>query len=315
MKSKPKKKKKKHPKVKAKLHPRNLHRGRYDLELLVESCPELEPFVILNDYGDASVDFFNPASVKMLNKALLQHYYGIVFWEIPPDYLCPPIPGRADYIHHIADLLLEENGGKIPEDKEVKVLDIGVGANCVYPIIGVHEYGWTFVGSEIDEVAIASANEIIAKNPHLTEKVEIRLQKNPKLFFQEIIKRGEQFDLVICNPPFHTSKSAAQSEARRKVKNLKGEEVENPVLNFGGQSNELWCMGGEEKFVGDMVEQSVHVAKSVVWFSALISKQLHLNSIYSALKKAKATEVRTIRMGQGNKVSRIVAWTFRPKKK
>jgi 23S rRNA (adenine1618-N6)-methyltransferase len=26
------------------------------------------------------------------------------------NYLCPPIPGRADYIHYIADLLASNNG-------------------------------------------------------------------------------------------------------------------------------------------------------------------------------------------------------------
>ena len=59
----------------------------------------------MNPFNDLSIDFFNPKAVKMLNKALLKQYYNIDNWNIPADNLCPPIPGRADYIHHIADLL------------------------------------------------------------------------------------------------------------------------------------------------------------------------------------------------------------------
>jgi 23S rRNA (adenine1618-N6)-methyltransferase len=39
----------------------------------------------------------------------------------------------------------------------VRVLDIGVGANCVYPLIGHAEYGWRFLGVDIDEAALANA--------------------------------------------------------------------------------------------------------------------------------------------------------------
>ena len=41
----------------------------------------------------------------MLNRAILMHHYGVKSWDIPAGYLCPPIPGRADYIHSVADLL------------------------------------------------------------------------------------------------------------------------------------------------------------------------------------------------------------------
>ena len=165
--------KREHPKEKSKLHPRNKHRERYDFKLLINSCPELAQYVRLNAYDDESIDFFNPDAVKMLNKALLKQSYGIDYWDIPQNYLCPPIPGRADYIHHIADLLANNNKGIIPKGNKIKCIDIGVGANCVYPIIGNKDYGWSFVGSDIDKVSIASANNIIDKNPYLKDNIEI----------------------------------------------------------------------------------------------------------------------------------------------
>ena len=303
-------KKKEHQKIKSKLHPRNKHRERYDFKQLIDSCPDLAQFVKLNIYRDESIDFSNPEAVKALNTALLKHYYDIDYWDIPQNYLCPPIPGRADYIHHIADLLCSNNYGKMPTGAKIKCLDIGVGANCVYPIIGNKEYGWSFIGSDIDSVSIESANKIIALNPSLKGKVELRLQNNPKDFFYGVIRKDEPIDLSVCNPPFHSSLSEAQSATLRKLKNLSHEKITKPTLNFGGQNNELWCEGGEERFVRNMIRQSKKFSSTCFWFSSLVSKQYTLKSVYKVLTQAEAVEVKTIPMGQGNKISRIIAWTF-----
>ena len=301
--------KKQHPKVKSILHPRNKHRERYDFSTLSITCPELKQFVKLNDYGDESIDFFNPEAIKMLNKALLMHFYDILEWDIPKGYLCSPIPGRADYIHYVADLLGRDRKS-IPKGKKVKCLDVGVGSNCVYPIIGNKEYGWYFIGSESDPIAIESANKIIEANPLIKGGVEIRHQPNTNNVFYGIIKNGERIDITICNPPFHASIEEAQSGTQRKLKNLKGKKTDKTVLNFGGQNNELWCEGGEKKFIHAMIRQSKSFSSQCLWFTTQVAKQVTLKSIYAALDSIGAAEVKTIDMGQGNKKSRIVAWTF-----
>ncbi|RNI24529.1 23S rRNA (adenine(1618)-N(6))-methyltransferase RlmF [Rufibacter latericius] len=305
-------KKKEHPQEKSGLHPRNKHRSRYDFRQLIAVCPALRPFVRKNEFKDESIDFFNPEAVKTLNQALLKHFYGIGYWDIPKNYLCPPIPGRADYIHHIADLLasLNPKGNKPLKGNHIKCLDIGVGANCVYPIIGNREYGWSFVGADIDPVSIESANHIIEKNPILKGQIECRLQPNPKDIFRGIIQPDERFDLTLCNPPFHASAQEAQSGSIRKIRNLKQQHIKKPVLNFGGQSNELWCPGGEERFLADMIRQSRDFAGSCLWFTSLVSKSAHLKGVYKLLEQVQALEVKTIAMSQGNKISRLVAWTF-----
>ncbi len=303
-------KKKEHPKEKTALHARNKHRERYDFKLLIQTSPALQPFVKLNDYGNESIDFFNPEAVKMLNKALLKHYYGIEHWDIPNNYLCPPIPGRADYIHHVADVLAQSNKSVVPTGKGIKCLDIGVGANCVYPIIGHHEYGWSFIGADIDPIALDSAQKIIQSNSNLYGAIELRLQPHAKDIFKGIIKKDEWIDVTICNPPFHSSLAEAQSGTLRKLSNLKSKRITQATLNFGGQNNELWCTGGEERFIKDMILQSVLFSQSVFWFSTLVSKESTLKSIYETLKNVKAVEIKTLPMGQGNKISRLVAWTF-----
>ena len=302
--------KKKQPPTKSKLHPRNKHRQGYDFKKLIKVCPALTPFVHVNKYGTESIDFFNAVAVQLLNKALLMAYYGVVQWQIPPNYLVPPIPGRADYIHHIADLLSDEEAQKIPRGPEIKCLDIGVGANCIYPIIGNKEYGWSFIGVDIDPVAIESAKDIITSDPSLNNRVEVRQQQNKKHIFQGIIQEDDVIDLTICNPPFHASLKEAQASSLRKLSNLKKEKVDKVQLNFGGQSNELWYEGGEVTFLKNMIKESKQFATSCFWFSTLVSKQTTLKSVYKALEQEKAIVVKTIEMGQGQKKSRIVAWTF-----
>jgi 23S rRNA (adenine1618-N6)-methyltransferase len=292
------------------LHPRNLHRSRYDFPQLIESCPALEPFVFVNPYGDQSVDFSNPEAVKTLNKALLIHFYGITSWDIPENYLCPPIPGRADYVHYAADLLAAVNGGEIPEGNQVKVLDIGVGANCIYPIIGHQSYSWQFVGSDIDKRAVSSATNIAAMNPALTPNLTFRLQPNSSLIFRGVVKPGELFDITLCNPPFHASAEEASMGSQRKVRNLGKQKGRETILNFGGQHAELWCEGGEVGFIRKMIQESVQIGQQCCWFTTLVSKSAHVSMIYYALEKAGATQVRTVDMAQGQKQSRFVAWTF-----
>jgi len=283
-------------------HANNKHQGRYDFKVLTQCSPELAKYLQANKQGDQSINFFDANAVKALNKALLKSYYGIN-WDIPDMYLCPPIPGRSDYIHHLAELLGEK--------KKVKCLDIGVGANCIYPIVGVCEYNWFFVGTDIDSKAIASAGKILKSNPQLQEKLELRLQNSSENIFEDIIKEGDFFDVTMCNPPFHSSKEEAEKGTLRKLKNLKGKRPSNVKLNFGGKSNELWCQGGEVEFVKNMIVESKQYAKSCKWFTTLISKESNLKYAYMNLRKVKPVTMKTIQMGQGQKKSRILAWSFK----
>ena len=300
----------KNQQIKTRMHPRNKNRERYDISALISVNPELANYIKPNKYGMDSVDFSNPAAVKILNKSLLNYYYKIKYWEFSDKNLCPPIPGRADYIHHIADLLGENNFGVIPIGDKITCFDIGIGASCIYPIIGVTEYNWKFIGSDIDPRSIESANNIVNCNSSLKNKVECRLQKNQKDIFYGIIGREDKIDLSICNPPFHSSVEDAQKGSRRKVKNLSGKDATNPTLNFAGIGNELIYDGGEYRFIHNMIRESKKFAKNCYWFSTLVSKQSNLKGIYKLLEKSEAKQVITKPMGTGNKSTRIVAWTF-----
>jgi 23S rRNA (adenine1618-N6)-methyltransferase len=295
---------------KTNLHPRNEHRLGYNFEKLITVNPELEQFVFVNEFNTKTIDFSNPSAVKTLNNSLLISNYDIQNWDIPNDYLCPPIPGRADYIHYLADLLGSSNGGFIPEGDAVQGLDIGIGSNCIYPILGNAIYGWSFVGTDIDENAIQNCKKIIAENPKLIDAISLQLQTESRFIFKNIITPEDKFAFTICNPPFHNSAEEATKSSIRKVNNLQETRTKNPVLNFGGQNAELWCDGGEIGFVTQMIFESAKYPMQVLWFTTLVSKKENLNNIYKTLNKVGAATIKTIDMAQGQKTSRIVAWTF-----
>ena len=236
--------------------------------------------------------------------------YDIQNWDIPANYLCPPIPGRADYIHYIADLLADSNNGIIPEGETVSGLDIGIGANCIYPIIGNSAYGWSFVGTDIDEKALQNCKKIIGYNPKLAESMSLQLQTEARFIFKNIILPEDKFAFTICNPPFHNSAEEAAKSALRKVNTLTNTKTSKAVLNFGGQNAELWCNGGEIGFITQMIYESVKYPMQCLWFTTLVSKKDNLKNIYKILNKVGAVEIKTIDMAQGQKISRIVAWTF-----
>ncbi|PCJ94812.1 MAG: 23S rRNA (adenine(1618)-N(6))-methyltransferase RlmF [Flavobacteriaceae bacterium] len=284
------------------MHPNNIHNKQYDFSALIGAHAPLKSFVFTNQFDTKTIDFADPKAVLALNKAILKHHYQLVDWTIPDGYLCPPIPGRADYIHHLEEVLKKENFAN-----DITGLDIGMGANCIYPILGAQIYDWKMVGVDIDPTVVSAAKNNIDVNPPLVGKIEIRHQPNKANIFEGAIQPNDYFHFTMCNPPFHASKEAATKSTLRKLKNL--ENSRKVSLNFGGQSNELWCNGGEALFIKRMIKQSVPFAKQVGVFSCLVSRSEHLPKIKKQLTKLNAG-FSIIKMEQGNKISRIVVWKF-----
>ncbi|AJY50453.1 23S rRNA (adenine(1618)-N(6))-methyltransferase RlmF [Halomonas sp. KO116] len=295
------------------LHPKNLHNQGYDFPVLVKSHPTIAPYVKPNAYGELSIDFSDPLAVKTLNAALLNRYYNIVDWDIPEGALCPPIPGRADYIHHMADLLEFELGHEQPS---IKLLDIGTGANGIYPLLACQIYGWQCVGSDINPQSLENVATIIANNPTLKDRFTLRTQHDKNHIFEGIIQAGEFFDVSVCNPPFHASLDEALKGSQRKRNNLarsRGDQkatTKTPTLNFGGLGAELWCKGGEQLFLKKLIRESQEYATQCRWFSSLVSKTDNVKPAKKLIRKLGAVDVREIEMKQGNKMTRILAWTF-----
>ena len=297
---------------KSSLHPRNLHRNSYDFETLITSVPELKHYVFKNDYDTLTINFSIPKAVRLLNKSLLLKYYNVKDWYIPDENLCPPIPGRADYVHYLADLLAEDNG-EIPTGTPVKGLDIGTGANLVYPLIANNSYGWEMLGTDINPNSLENAQNILSQNPNLSSVIHLKQQPAAEFIFKNIISKEDKFTFSMCNPPFHESEEDAMLGNRRKSNNLRKKKVDKTNLNFSGNASELWCEGGEMAFIKKMIKESVEFSSQVLWFTSLVSKKDNLHQLTTLLKNLKVPEFKTIDMAQGQKISRILAWTFVPK--
>ena len=279
------------------LHTNNKFNTSYDFDELIIKNPSLKEFVLENKFGSISIDFSNPTAVKELNKALLYTYDKISTWIFPDENLCPPIPGRLDYIHHLADLISEE--------KNIKILDIGTGATCIYPLLGVAEYNWDFVAIDIDINSLDTAQDIIDDNS-LDTKIKLRQQLDENQILKGILNDDDSFSAVICNPPFYKSAEEARGANRRKNRNLGN----SSVRNFAGNNNELWYIGGEKAFLHNyLFESSLYKDKSI-WFTSLVSKKENVESMEKSSKKLGATAFKVIPMNQGNKVTRIVCWKY-----
>ncbi len=273
----------------------------YNFKELCNSFPSLKEFVFVNKYQRETIDFGNPQAVKNLNKALLFSNHKIKYWDFPDSNLCPPIPGRLAYIYQLETLLKSSS-----ITKNISILDIGTGASCIYPILGNSVYNWQFVGTEIDENSIKSAQKIIDKN-NLEASISLRHQPDKAFILNGIIKESDQFSASMCNPPFYNSQEEADQSHKRKLKGLK---IKGNARNFGGIQNELWYTGGEKAFIHNYLYQSSLFKTKCHWFTSLVSKKENLKSIYASLNKLKVTQIKTIPMQLGNKITRIVAWTF-----
>lgn len=287
------------------LHPKNVHQTGYDFAALEKAFPALSEFVLTNEHKITTIDFGNAKAVKALNTSLLRTHYGIKYWVFSDKNLTPPVPSRANYIHYLADLIPANT-----TTKPTTILDIGTGASCIYPLLGHAIYDWNFVGTEIDAYALKSAKNIVDKN-QLSTKIDIRLQNDKNNMFKSIVKTDERFYASMCNPPFYASQEEAKEANTQKIKGLGKESV---ARNFSGMHHELWYTGGEKAFLHNYLYQSSLIKTQCFWFTTLVSKKKNVKSMYASLEKLGAKEIKTIPMQQGNKISRIVAWTFLDKK-
>ena len=289
------------------MHTQNCHKNGYDFNALCNSLPSLLGFVKKRPDGKDTIDFSDPIALKTLNQALLKHHYQVAMWDLPAGFLCPPVPGRADYLHHLHDLVCKDTALDINQRK-VRVMDVGTGASLIYPILGNALFKWQFLASDIDTQSVKLAKQLAQLN---NLPIKVVQQKQPSHYFEGVIKAQDTLVATMCNPPFHDSEQSANAGSERKWQNLTGKK--SSQLNFGGRSNELWCKGGELAFIRNMILESSHFAEQVIWFTSLVSKKENERPLKAFLRKAGAVEVEIVAMNQGHKISRFIAWSFMDK--
>ncbi|KAK9805663.1 hypothetical protein WJX72_010774 [[Myrmecia] bisecta] len=278
------------------MHPRNRYAdAEPDFAALSQQYPSLQPYVAVHANGSGSIDFTDLQASRELTRVLLLHDFGID-WAIPPGQLIPPVTNRANYIHWLEDLLqLSSPAGQA----RVLGLDIGCGANLIYPLLGAAINGWCFVGVDVTDVAIDWAQRNVNANPHLARLIHIRKLPHTSGLNAGVllpaVQEGETFAFCMCNPPFFESMEEAG---------------QNPSTAFSGTADEMVCPGGELAFVSQMVHDSVQLGKRVHWYTSMVGKKATLKALRKLLHSCHVTALRTTEFFQGRTSRWALAWSF-----
>ncbi|XP_022860145.1 U6 small nuclear RNA (adenine-(43)-N(6))-methyltransferase isoform X2 [Olea europaea var. sylvestris] len=329
------------------IHPRNKYsENPPDFGLLASLYPSFEPYVFYSLDGRPRIDWTDFNATRELTRVLLLHDHGLNWW-IPDGQLCPTVPNRSNYIHWIEDLLASDLIPCTRGNSVVKGFDIGTGANCIYPLLGASLLGWTFVGSDVTDVAIEWANRNVKSNPHLSELIEIRrVDTETKIFDAEELQNKQKDNINSYVDSTNTvsvdmGPSPSFSLRSQSVKNSyhgppvlvgvvkDGESFDfcmcnppffmtmeeaglNPKTSCGGTPEEMVCLGGEEAFITRIIEDSAQLKRAFRWYTSMVGRKSNLNILTSKLWNVGVTVVKTTEFVQGQTSRWGLAWSFMP---
>lgn len=250
--------------------------------------------------GRIRVDFKDWESTRALTASILRVKYDVQGWDIPSGHLVPPVPNRLNYLSwlHKLDALSAPTWRETGDGAHVRVLDIGTGASVIYPLLGAATYGWSFVGSDVTDVALEGAKANARLNPHLDALIEIRDARASDGTFNVlsgVVKPDEKFTFCMCNPPFFESLDEAGL---------------NPNTACGGTSTEMVCEGGEEAFIKAMFRDSLEMKHSIHWFTTMCGKKKTMTKMRSVFHTMRVPAVRTTELVQGKTSRWCIAWSF-----
>ncbi|XP_022135956.1 methyltransferase-like protein 16 homolog isoform X2 [Momordica charantia] len=328
------------------IHPRNKYaENPPDFALLASLYPSFQPFVFLHPRPRIEWTDFN--ATRELTRVLLLHDHGLNWW-IPDGQLCPTVPNRSNYIHWLEDLLSSDIIANTNSDRGcVRGFDIGTGANCIYPLLGASLLGWSFVGTDVTDVALEWAETNVKSNPHVSELVEIRkVDSTSNTLSTELhdgvavnseSKNSDDMDGRAVGPP---SPSSSLTETVYLEKRYHGPPILldvvkdgekfdfcmcnppffasmdeaglNPKTSCGGTLQEMVCPGGERAFISRMIEDSTVLKQTFRWYTSMIGKKSNLSFLISKLWKVGVTVVKTTEFVQGQTSRWGLAWSFMP---
>lgn len=266
---------------------------------LADKFTELSPYLrTSNKHKDRyTIDFGNQQAVRILNRALLSVYFNLDV-EIPSGNLCPIVSNRLNYVKWIASHLVTE----LPEGNNIRGLDIGTGASCVYPLLAVRVIGnCTMVGTDIDAESVAVASKNVDRNG-LQNKIQVYLNQNSQVKLPTDVVGSQTFTFCMCNPPFYQD-----VQERRQ---LAQEKQDKPLLITDGTDTELYCEGGEQGFLSGLVKESAELQTKILWYTTMAGKKSTIPVLRSQLKSAGARQVREFKLVQGKTTRWVLAWSF-----
>lgn len=212
-----------------------------------------------------------PEADCTLAEALAHKFFGIKL-ELDPSFLCPRIANRLIYVDWIRRLSRETCAGA---DREITVLDVGVGSSCIYPLlICAQEPRWKCIGTDISAESLALASKNLELNPILKKRIQLVNTGDKGGAFFDV----GPFDVCMCNPPFYESAAAMRASSELKQQ---GPSESSKV--FQARENELITRGGEYEFVARMVEESSRGAST--WYTSMVGHKATLVRVVEELRR------------------------------
>ncbi|EGG09833.1 uncharacterized protein MELLADRAFT_74344, partial [Melampsora larici-populina 98AG31] len=202
------------------MHPKNPYcAAPPDFAALAYSYPGLKPFLIDRSDGTARVliDFKNPEAIRQLSIALLKRDFDLDI-SLPPDRLCPMVPGRLDYCLWIIDLL-DLQDLEITNGEDLIGVDIGTGASAIYPLLFSRLLSCVkMMATEIDQKSYESAQTNISNNDLAKQIDLIRYTVKQSSIFPtaHILASPCRLAFTMCNPPFYSSREEMDELSLKK---------------------------------------------------------------------------------------------------
>ncbi|CAO3651414.1 unnamed protein product [Cunninghamella blakesleeana] len=241
----------------------------------------------------------NPEAVRELTCCLLKRDFKLTI-DIPLNRLCPPIPNRLNYILWIEDILNETSNNN---NQTVYGIDIGIGASCIYPLLGCQQnQNWKFLGTEIDKESFKYAKENVINN-QLQDRIFLYLNDDPsRIFLLDKLDESIQYSFCMCNPPFF--------ESDEELKNgLENKELE-PSAICTGTPSEMITDGGEFGFIQRMILESLKYKKKILWYTTMIGLKKTIRPIIQVLKQYEINNYVVTEFCQGRTKRWGLAWSF-----
>lgn len=123
-----------------------------------------------------------------------EYFYGLSF-EVNKNVLIP----RPE-TEELVDLIVQEN-----KNRKVRMLDVGTGSGCIAISLAKNLERAEVTSWDISEGALQVAARNCRRNG-----VEVRLERKDVLQFSP---SGEQFDIIVSNPPYITEKEKMDMDA------------------------------------------------------------------------------------------------------
>eukprot|EP00056_Hartaetosiga_gracilis_P014099 m.239708 g.239708 ORF g.239708 m.239708 type:complete len:582 (+) comp13983_c0_seq1:125-1870(+) len=173
------------------MHPKNRFRLETDFHALAEKFPPLLKFFRTMNRGKRRIDFRLPGATKAITCALLKAVYSLDV-TLPDDRLVPTIPQKLNYVLWIDDLL----STLAQPFEDVKGVDIGCGASCIYPFLGVRSFpSWTFIATEADTKSFECARKNVEENG-LVNTIDVRFNPNTSNIICGVVDDADGVDVI-----------------------------------------------------------------------------------------------------------------------